>query len=398
MVRLNPNIPWKTRGNGAISFQIGKGNKDKIKIGNIDKKDIFSSKKLLEDVKENDIDKIKKLSIKVVEANSKISDEKTNPGIVFFKNKPDYDVYKNAVTKVIKIKEIKEILNKCNADYQGYKNSRGLIGATSSIAWIPKDRTFEIIVYRKKDKWGLKRYVDDQSVKNIDKKFKSTFDNYDYTNKHNRITPSSPCPILFGVRGNNTDDLIKSLKLIKSEQIDSWIIFETNQGTDEHIQKRKINQINTYESVKVIGEIIENPKTLKGGHVFFTIQDSTGKIDCAAYEPTKEFRNIIRELKIVDKVEVYGGVRKKPLTINLEKIKILKLVKIEEKIENPFCMDCNKHMKSKGKNQGFKCPICGKKSNKSKTEEIKRNVKIGLYEVPICARRHLSKPLKRFDL
>ena len=45
LVRLNPNIPWKTRGNGAISLQLGKGSKKKKKIGEIDDKDVFSSEK-----------------------------------------------------------------------------------------------------------------------------------------------------------------------------------------------------------------------------------------------------------------------------------------------------------------------------------------------------------------
>ena len=41
LVRLNPNIPWKTRGNGAISIQIGTGTGNKSKIGEIGNKDIF---------------------------------------------------------------------------------------------------------------------------------------------------------------------------------------------------------------------------------------------------------------------------------------------------------------------------------------------------------------------
>ena len=141
--------------------------------------------------------------------------------------------------------------------------------------------------------------------------------------------------------------------------------------------------------------ITQNPHTIQGGHVIFKVKDESGSIDCIAYEPTKEFRNIIRELVIGDIVEVYGGVRKKPLTVNIEKIKIINLVKISEKIENPVCPKCGKHMKSKGKGQVFKCKICRKKSNNPKILEKKRLIKKGFYEVPVCSRRHLSKPLKR---
>jgi len=229
----------------------------------------------------------------------------------------------------------------------------------------------------------------------MDKKFPSTFDNYDYENKHNRLVPSSPCPVLFGIRGKNEKDLIKAKSMIKSEKIDRWIIFETNQGTDDHLQRKNIADVKPYDSVIVKGTVCKKPYTLEGGHVIFSVKDKTGVIDCAAYEPTKKFRNLIRELIIGDNVEVYGGIRKQPLTVNIEKIKIITLKKLIEKIENPVCLKCGKHMKSKGTKQGFKCKICGLESNKPLFKEKKRSIHTGFYEVPICARRHLSKPLKR---
>ena len=87
--------------------------------------------------------------------------------------------------------------------------------------------------------------------------------------------------------------------------------------------------------------------------------------------------------------------RKKPLTVNIEKMNIKYLAKIVEKIENPICPKCGKHMKSKGKNQGYKCKICGMIGEKPITKEKQRTIHKGFYEVPVCARRHLSKPLKR---
>jgi tRNA(Ile2)-agmatinylcytidine synthase len=54
-------------------------------------------------------------------------------------------------------------------------------------------------------------------------------------------------------------------------------------------------------------------------------------------------------------------------------------------------------MKSKGTGQGYKCKKCGTKSEKPLIKERKRNIKTGFYEVPVCARRHLSKPLKRME-
>ena len=393
LVRLNPNIPWKTRGNGAISFQVGIGKGAKTKIGKIDNKDIFCYK---ESHGNYNGARIKEIVEKSVDEYARLDDENTNSGFVLIKEQPSIGIYEKTVKEITYLKEIIKILNKSKAYYMGYKNKRGLIGATASIAWFPKkDKTYELIAYRKKEKLGKKRFVDDNSIKKMDKTLKTTFDNYDYENKHNRLTPNSPCPILYGVRGENQKDLIKAKSLIKSEEIDSWIIFETNQGTDDHLSKSIINKIQPYQSVITKGHVCTLPTTIKGGHVIFTIKDSSGAIDCAAYEPTKQFRNVIRNLIIGDVVEVFGGVREKPLTINLEKINVKKLKNQIKKIENPVCPNCGKHMKSKGKDQGYKCIKCGTKSIKALFKNVKREISLCFYEVPVCARRHLSKPLKR---
>jgi len=370
LVRLNPNIPWKTRGNGAVSIKIEKG----------------------------DLKKIRGMIEEIINKYARFDDKKTNPGFVILKKQPSSEIYEKSVKGIVSLEETEKLLDSLGAVYKGYKNKRGLIGATASVAWSPKlDKTYELIAYREKKRWGTKRQVDSNSVKKINESFSSTFDNFDYENNHNRLVPSSPCPVLYGIRGENIDDLIQASSVVKSEKVESWIIFETNQGTDEHLQRRNINKIAPYQSVITKGIVTKMPYTIEGGHVIFSIKDSTGEIDCAAYEPTKQFRDIIRELIHGDKIEVYGGVREKPLTINLEKINIKHLEKQVEKVENPVCPKCGKHMKSKGTGQGYKCKKCGTKSEKPLIKERKRNIKTGFYEVPVCARRHLSKPLKRME-
>ena len=339
---------------------------------------------------------IREIVVKSIDEQARLEDENTNSGFVLIDNQPSFETYDKTVKEVIKLEDIENLLKESKAEYKGYKNRRGLIGATASIAWLDsKDKTYELIAYRQKNKWGKTRFFDDKSTIKMDKKFISTFDNYDYKNKHNRLFPSSPCPVLFGIRGENQKELIKAKSLIKSEDINSWLIFVTNQGTDDHLQKKKIRNIKPYESVIVEGEISKTPHTIDGGHVIFSIKDSSGEVDCAAYEPTKEFRDIIRKLDVGDNLEVFGGIRENPITINLEKINILNLANIFDKVENPVCPNCGKHMKSKGSGQGFKCVKCKTKSNKPIIKQRKREIKLGFYEVPVCSRRHLSKPLKR---
>ncbi|UCD14677.1 MAG: DUF1743 domain-containing protein [Thermoplasmatales archaeon] len=396
LVRLNPNIPWKTRGNGAVSIQLGRGGKNKTKIGEIDDRDIVSSLELTQDIDKSDYKEVKNIVRETVEVNARTDDENTNPGFVLLEKRSDFELYKKTVTQIVSIDETKSLLRSLKADFEGYKNCRGLIGATSAIAWSPsRDKTYELISYRQRKKWGSRRDVDSVSVKNMDISCKTTFDNYDYDNEHNRLVPNSPCPILYGIRGDDVKELVKAFKIVKSEPVDSWLIFETNQGTDNHLQKKNIADIQPYQSAIIKGSVVKNPYTIEGGHVIFAIEDYTGTIDCVAYEPTKGFRNIVRKLYVGDVVEVYGGVRRHPLTVNMEKIKVNHLATIYEKIENPVCPNCGKHMKSKGRNQGYKCKLCGAKNDKPSITEKQRLIQPGFYEVPVCARRHLSKPLKR---
>ena len=80
-----------------------------------------------------------------------------------------------------------------------------------------------------------------------------------------------------------------------------------------------------------------------------------------------------------------------PRILNLEFIQILKLEK-KYKLVNPLCKKCKKHMKSKGKNQGFQCVQCGKKLSDHKNRHfITRSIKKQLYIPDVSAHRHLDK-------
>ncbi|MFA5771619.1 MAG: tRNA(Ile)(2)-agmatinylcytidine synthase [Thermoplasmata archaeon] len=394
LVRLNPNVPWKTRGNGAIALCFGEGKGRKKPVAGIGDKRYYGFERFDDiEIKKEHLKRVEK----IVESNAHFHDTNTNPGIVMLNKKPPQKFYWNAVREIVELKSIKRLLNNMGAKYTGYKNSRGLIGATAAIAWKPGDKTHEIITYREKSKWGTPREVGEMSVIRMDKKFPSTFNNYDYENKKVIIAPHSPCPVLFGIRGDNPNDLLKSYTMIKTEKINRWVLFETNQATDDHLQKKRVADVKPYESVIIGGVVTNNPVNISGGHVIFSIDGGDVAIDCAAYEPTKNFRNTIRELTCGDEVVVYGGVREKPLTINIEKMKVKKLARVSEKIGNPRCPICRKSMKSMGKNVGYRCRACRTKINYQGAvfKEKKRKLKEGLYEVPVCARRHLSKPLKR---
>jgi tRNA(Ile2)-agmatinylcytidine synthase len=143
--------------------------------------------------------------------------------------------------------------------------------------------------------------------------------------------------------------------------------------------------------------VASEPKTIKGGHLIFRLSNGNRAVDCTIYEPAKSFRRVGEILVLGDVLEVIGGVRERPFTINVEKLKIKVLAESRMKTKNPLCKECGKRMKSVGKGQGYRCSICGKKAKETDAEfkTVKREIKLGWHEPPVGSRRHLSKPLKR---
>jgi tRNA(Ile2)-agmatinylcytidine synthase len=149
----------------------------------------------------------------------------------------------------------------------------------------------------------------------------------------------------------------------------------------------------------MIGIISKKPEMLQGGHVIFSLSKLGKEVTCAVYEPTKitsEALNLI----VGDKIRVGGGIRKATKNhkrvLNVEFLEIINLEK-NLRLENPLCKKCNKKMKSKGKNQGFQCVKCKKKSQKKIIHEIPRKLTKKLYLPAISAHRHLTRPQQRMN-
>jgi len=378
LIRMNPMVKYKTRGNGGIALRV-----------------------LEKDLKDSDIDYIKKTVIKYVEEYSDLEDENTHPGVVFLpeenyrKNRSILrKYYKKVLYDIVDLQYAKEMVEKVGGEYLCYKKGYGVIGALGSIA-SSGPYTYELLTYRKRENWGKERIIDEKSVIEMDRKtFPYTFDNVDGDKPI--IAPHTKCPVLYGIRGVRKDVLLKAMKMIKcGEEIDRYMIFKTNQGTDAHLRPMKIKDIYPNTGVIVYGVVTEDPKSIRGGAVVFKVSDGTGEISCVAYEPTKRFRDIVRKLKKEDMVGVYGTVREKPFGINIEKLKVVKLAKVY--VKDKRC-SCGGTLKSKGVKSGYVCNRCKKRVdyNSIKLIEVKRDISEGFYEVPPSARRHLSKPLLLF--
>lgn len=380
LVRLNPNWHLKTRGNCAISMDV------KCESSNLPV--------------------LRETVLSTVEELAELRCETTNPGVVFYSGRTIPEELKrfskSVIQDVVEIEDAERLAQKIGAEYHKFKLGRGIVGALAAIGeTFEQDSTYEILAYRTEEYRGKKRTVDTESIVMMDRTtIPRTFDNIDPATGEIRITPHTPCPVLFGIRSQDPDTALEAFSMVRvSEPIERWMIYQTNQGTDAHLKGSMINSLKPLTSAVLTGKVSQKPMIIPGGHVIFALNDGSGEINCAAYEPTRRFRDIVKKLEVGDLVRIYGGVKKKkelPLTLNLEKIEILKLEKTFLKL-NPICAACGKRAKSEGKNKGYECKVCGKifPSGTETYVESQRELRPGFYEVPPRARRHLAKPLVR---
>ncbi len=377
LIRLNPFARFKTRGNGATSFK-------------------------MELKSDEEVEEVKKIVLENVQALSVLQDERTNPGVVFYDGEITSELKEfglETIRNIVTIEYAENLLNRVGADFYKFKNGRGIIGALAAISCPLNDKTYELLSYRIPENYGTPRQINHNSVVEMDDNtYPDTFDNLDQG--YIAIEPHTPCPVLYGIRSENPEILIQAQATVKvSEPVERFCIYLTNQHTDMHLQKvGNISDMEKFKCYIVEGTVMNKPHVIEGGHLIFALGDESGQIECAAYEPTKHFREFIRELEPEDIIRVYGGIGEgisTKGTLNIEKFELLKPADLFI-TKNPMC-ECGKRMKSAGTGKGYKCPKCGAKIGEDKKEMIKiqRNLKKGFYETPPSARRHLSKPIVR---
>jgi len=386
LIRLNPSIPWKTRGNGAVALRFLLSSEDKV----------------------NDIWEL--IKGKLEEYVGRLKDPKHQPSVVLHVGEipREYAWLSNKALHDIVPLDLALRLAAKNGNTKLFSvaGKRGVIGALAAIGYEMKnaDYTYELIAYRNSEYWGKPRLIDEASVREMDALYgKELILNYDYEFDRVLITPRGPDPVLFGIRGETPEILFAAARVLRVyEPIKYMVLFRTNQHTDSHIRPvTSICDLRPYTCVSVRGVVKIKPLRSIGGHVFFKLCDGACCVDVAVYEPTKYFRNLIEKLEVGDEVEVLGCLRppgpSHGLTLNLEKIRVVRLVEVVV-YENPKCPRCGSRMKSAGKNKGFKCKKCGYKdlSVKKQARTLRRELELKWYQPPRIAFKHLMKPIERF--
>lgn len=379
LVRLNPAIPFKTRGNGAVALRFT--------------------------IPERKFSEISAFIIKFLTdyANELPHRPETEPGIVIVKGRPGEEfraIYLKALTDYVPPDIVMSILKESrDITWHPSKWSRGLVGATAAVGWLPPhDCTYELLIYRLN--CGSERCVDRDSVIAMDKETRGeTFLNIDPESSRVLITPGGPDPVLCGVRGSRPEVLLRALSIIKvCEPVEGWAIFRTNQHTDAHHVVREAGSIRAFQTGCVSGTVSSKPVTLEGGATLVRVCDSSGCVHVASFRESR-LSSVLQHVRVGDVIKACGSAKFwEGIGTVLQAEKIVLRYVPRYVARNPRCPVCGRRLKSLGRSGGLKCVGCGFRVAGKWVEyvPVERGVEEGLYLPPPKSFKHLMKPLERY--
>lgn len=333
LVRLNPAIPWKTRGNAAVVLRLSYEGK---------------------------------LSSLLEEAYELARQYGGDPGVAAIEGNPWRPelraLYHKALTAVVPKDVATSTLEALGGLWVGGK---GVVGAIASLAALAPgdDHTYELLFYRRPEALGRERCVDSRRVLQVEASLPGiTIFNYSPETLEETASPGGPDPVLAGFRGDVPGHLARFSEALCEEPA-LWALFRSNQHTDAHAAPLT-GELRPYSAGTLELELAEDPEVIPGGHVIVRGEG----VEAAFYAETGVLNEVSRLLVKGDRVRVLGTVRKRRRgvpVINAEKLWILELT--EKKLElNPRCPRCGSRMESLGRGKGFRCRFCGYKGLEGK--------------------------------
>lgn len=356
LVRLNPNIPWKTRGNAALSAHFGRGLGPRTCIGSISQEPVWSFRAGHPLPSGEEAEFREAAWARILDRAR--GEKGTDPAAVVSRRRLPSQLYWRAVQDVVPVASVLPILEASGAWWRVRGDPRGLVGASASIAWAGNHATWELTAYRFPDRWGTARDVDAESVRAAARRHPELFLCHDPRTRRLLVAPHTPCPILFGVRATDPNVLLAARGEIRSEPIERWVLFRTNQASGDHLRPRRVREIAPYTSARLWGRVLGAPVGLPGGHVRISVLDSEGApCDCLAFEPSKTLPRIVRALVPGDRVSIAGS-RAEDTTFRLEVVRLAHPAPRFGPPRGPLCPECGRRAKSMGRTRGYRCPSC----------------------------------------
>ncbi len=363
LTRLNPYVPFKTRGNASLSIVIRVGSEDDA-LGYVD---------LMDSLINQLVKRVGKTSpgiaYMVVNDLSKIDDRLT-----WF--------YKKSVRDVVTPDLAHRVAEKVGAKLVG---GRGVIGALASLGFVPSDATYEFIAYRPEDE---ERPVIKPSDVRPWNDVTSPFTFLNIYGDRVLIEPHGPDPVLFGIRGDSPYHVLAMGNYLASKyNAIGWILYLTNQGTEEH--RSRIGEPIPYRNADFVG-VISDVRFDDRGHAFITLDNGRRAVAYRHLGVSGELIDCIGCL-----VDLWGGIKPNGgLSLYVEGVRVLHDRYVE--VRNPRCPMCGGPMESVGRSGLLRCKRCGFQGKLPRII-VPRN-RWFLTNPRASEYRHLMKPRERIGL
>jgi tRNA(Ile2)-agmatinylcytidine synthase len=391
LVRLNPNIPWKTRGNAALAARFGVGIGPRRRVGEVDGSPVWSyARGRALDAGRRD-EWIAQAWERVLRG-SRVGEPGTDPALIATDRPLPAILYWNAVREVVPVADVETVLARHGATVRTSGSRQGIVGAAAAIAWPGRRPTWELIAYRPPDRWSLPRIVDAESVRSAQRTQPDLFLCDDPRTRRMLVAPHTACPILYGLRGTLPRGPLAARRAVRSEPVDRWVLFRTNQASGDHLVRRPVSELAEFRSAVVTGTVGSIPEVLAGGHVRFSVSDVDGaSVTCLAFEPTKTLPAVARTLVPGDRLRIWGSRHRDP-PFHLEGIEILRLEPRRGRPRPPRCPSCQRTAHSLGRLRGYRCPTCHRRwpPEAAAAPETPPEFPAGVYHPTPSARRHLA--------
>ena len=356
LVRLDPNVPWKTRGNGALAARFGHGIGRPRPVGEIGGLPVRSFPKG-RPLRGSEADALWSIAREVVHRGAARAPH-ADPALVGAPRAISARLYRSAVAGAVPIRMARAAIAAGRGRRWTRDGDRGLVGAASAIAWPGRRRTFELLAYRPPARYGTRREVDTASVVAVADRYRTLFQCRDPRNGRILVSPHTACPILYGLRATSDRELRAAREAVRSEPVDRWLIFASNQGTGDHLVRRRAGAWPPFGAGRCLAEVTADPVTGRGGHVRLALVGRDGhRFRALAFEPTKTLPRLARTLRPGDRIEVAGGRGSGP-EIRLERITVHRLAAIGRPGALPACPRCRSRVRSLGRGRGYRCSRC----------------------------------------
>ena len=390
IVRLNPNVPFKTRGNAALSARVGHGRGPRRRQGVGPGGVLWSYSRGVAPTPEERRRFLDRAWEAVLRSTPR-AETRTDPALVALDRPLPPDLYRAAVSRLVEVADVERQLQDRTAWVRTEGSRQGLVGAAASISWPGRRATWEAITYRAPERRGTPRALDAGSVRAVQERYPDLFLCFDRRTRRLLVAPHTSCPILYGIRSRTRAPLGRALASVDSEPVERWMIFRTNQGTGDHLTPRSIGELRPYDAARVRGTIGGEPARGVGGHVRWTLNGPRdSRLACMAFEPTKTLPVVAAQLRPGDRVELWGGRGEDPL-FRVEGIRILGHGRGPTGGRPPVCERCHRRTESMGTLRGYRCRLCHLRYPPERFERVDpRRPPLGTYHPTPSARRHLA--------